>query len=171
MTLLSLAGSVPAGHITGKLRPNQLPAIFSYGGGVLSFTVALTVSGLLTASAGIQIPNGQVLLVGTDPGGTGDIRLRSSSTGINFEGDTRIMRRAGAGIKLRNNADTVDLDFQAGPGHFSGIVNTTEYYQVDGTKVVSNQGAAVADATDAATAITQLNAWLARARAHGLIAT
>ncbi|MFA5897881.1 MAG: hypothetical protein WC829_02085 [Hyphomicrobium sp.] len=38
------------------------------------------------------------------------------------------------------------------------------------TKVVGAQGAAVIDATDAATAITQLNALLARVRAHGLIA-
>lgn len=41
----------------------------------------------------------------------------------------------------------------------------------NGTKVVGAQGAAVADATDAASAITQLNALLARCRAHGLIAT
>ena len=44
-------------------------------------------------------------------------------------------------------------------------------YKVNGTQVVGAQGAAVADATDAATAITQLNALLARCRAHGLIAT
>ena len=43
--------------------------------------------------------------------------------------------------------------------------------EVDGTQVVTNQQAAVADATDAASAITQLNALLARARTHGLIAT
>lgn len=43
--------------------------------------------------------------------------------------------------------------------------------KVNGTSVVGAQGAAVADATDAATAITQLNAALARLRAHGLIAT
>jgi hypothetical protein len=42
---------------------------------------------------------------------------------------------------------------------------------IAGTKVVGTQGAAVADATDAGSAITQLNALLARARAHGLIAT
>jgi hypothetical protein len=39
------------------------------------------------------------------------------------------------------------------------------------TKVLGLQGAAVADATDAASAITQLNALLARCRAHGFIAT
>lgn len=42
--------------------------------------------------------------------------------------------------------------------------------RVNGTQVVGERGAAVADATDAATAITQLNALLARLRVHGLIA-
>jgi hypothetical protein len=52
-----------------------------------------------------------------------------------------------------------------------GTIGTSENYRVDGVQVVGNQGAAVADATDAATAITQLNALLARLRTHGLIAT
>jgi hypothetical protein len=43
--------------------------------------------------------------------------------------------------------------------------------QVNSVQVVGAQGAAVADATDAGSAITQLNALLARCRAHGLIAT
>ena len=43
--------------------------------------------------------------------------------------------------------------------------------KVNGTQVVGGQGAAVANATDAASAITQLNALLERCRAHGLIAT
>jgi hypothetical protein len=43
--------------------------------------------------------------------------------------------------------------------------------RVSGTQVVGAQGAAVADATDAASVITQLNALLARLRTHGLIAT
>lgn len=38
------------------------------------------------------------------------------------------------------------------------------------TKILGAQGAAVADATDAPSAITQLNLLLARVRAHGLIA-
>ena len=42
---------------------------------------------------------------------------------------------------------------------------------VGGQQVVGARGAAVADATDAASAVTQLNALLARCRAHGLIAT
>lgn len=47
----------------------------------------------------------------------------------------------------------------------------TNGLQIGSTKVIGAQGAAVADATDAASAITQLNALLARMRAHGLIAT
>jgi hypothetical protein len=42
---------------------------------------------------------------------------------------------------------------------------------VEGTKVVGARGAAVANATDAASAVTQLNALLERLRAHGLIAS
>ena len=56
---------------------------------------------------------------------------------------------------------------------FAGDVNVAsgKVYKINSTQVVGVQGAAVADATDAASAITQLNLWLARARAHGLIAT
>jgi hypothetical protein len=53
----------------------------------------------------------------------------------------------------------------------NGDVHSETGYHVGGTKVVAAQGAAVANATDAASAITQLNALLARCRAHGLIAT
>lgn len=50
-------------------------------------------------------------------------------------------------------------------------VRASEFRDGNGVKVVSSQGAAVADATDAASAITQLNALLARLRSHGLINT
>lgn len=46
----------------------------------------------------------------------------------------------------------------------------TTGYAVGGVQVVGAKGAAVIDATDAASVITQLNALLARCRAHGLIA-
>jgi hypothetical protein len=54
---------------------------------------------------------------------------------------------------------------------FTGIVDVGGEYRVDGTKVVGNQGAAVADATGAGDVVAQLNALLARLRTHGLIAT
>lgn len=43
--------------------------------------------------------------------------------------------------------------------------------EVDGTRILAEQQAAIADATDAATAITQVNAILDALQAHGLIAT
>lgn len=49
-------------------------------------------------------------------------------------------------------------------------IQTGKALKVAGTQVVGAQGAAVANATDNASAITQLNALLARLRAHGLIA-
>jgi hypothetical protein len=58
------------------------------------------------------------------------------------------------------------------------IANATRYVNlpagqlnISGTKVLGTQGAAVADATDAASVIARLNDLLARCRAHGLIAT
>lgn len=44
-------------------------------------------------------------------------------------------------------------------------------YSIGATQVVGGQGAAVADATGAGDVVAQLNALLARIRAHGLIAT
>lgn len=82
-----------------------------------------------------------------------------------------------------NAAETWDL-FSPAPNEMSlykgGYLWTTKLAGFDiqfgnlligGTKVVGAQGAAVADATDAGSAITQLNLVLARLRAHGLIAT
>ena len=52
-----------------------------------------------------------------------------------------------------------------------GIVSARVGFGIGATQVVGAQGAAVANATDAADVITQLNALLARCRTHGLIAT
>ena len=54
--------------------------------------------------------------------------------------------------------------------HVDGNLRVDGDILVDGTKVIDAQGAAVADATDAASAITQLNLVIARLEAHGLIA-
>jgi hypothetical protein len=55
--------------------------------------------------------------------------------------------------------------------HDVSYVRAPEFRDTNGVKILGTQGAAVADATDAASAITQLNLLLARARAHGFIAT
>ena len=52
-----------------------------------------------------------------------------------------------------------------------GVSAVGAHYKVGANQVVGARGAAVADATDAASVITQLNALLARCRAHGLIAS
>lgn len=57
----------------------------------------------------------------------------------------------------------------SGRGQFALAPNAPSYAS-SGIQVVGPQGAAVADATDAASVITQLNLLLARLRAHGLIA-
>ena len=49
--------------------------------------------------------------------------------------------------------------------------DATEGVSINGVKVLGQQGAAVANATDAASVIARLNDLLARLRTHGLIAT
>lgn len=97
--------------------------------------------------------------------------------GLDISGD--------AGIYIQRNSSSLVLANTAGTGYSglyadssgvihigsTGYINTNDCYKVDNTQVVGNRGAAVADATDAATAITQLNTLLSRLRTHGLIAT
>jgi hypothetical protein len=71
-----------------------------------------------------------------------------------------------------SNGANPTIGASAGDVGFSTNVNlASAVLKVSGTQVVGAQGAAVADATDNASAITQLNALLARLRTHGLIAT
>jgi len=72
-------------------------------------------------------------------------------------GDTKVTLRVGGN----------DRAFLDATGNF----DVTGSYEVDSTKVVGNQGAAVANGTDPATTMARLNDLLARCRAHGLIAT
>ena len=69
---------------------------------------------------------------------------------------------ANAGLSVAGGAINANADISLSAGRV--IYNNS-------LQVLGARGAAVADATDAASAITQLNALLARCRAHGLIAT
>jgi hypothetical protein len=73
-------------------------------------------------------------------------------------------------IRNRNNQDVLQIPGATQNLVAAGTLQATGFL-VAGTQVVGARGAAVADATDAATVITQLNALLARLRTHGLIAT
>jgi len=95
-------------------------------------------------------------------GETLDFRIYGYRTG-----DSRRALEIGVGVDA---ADTASFD-GVSEYRFDGTVRANTAFNVNGTNVVGSQGAAVADATDAASAITQLNALLARCRAHGLIAT
>lgn len=93
-----------------------------------------------------------------------------TDTGIGQAGADQLSLIAGGVEGLRVEAAT--LTVPTGTWDADGIdINTGDTYQVNSVPVVGAQGAAVADATDAATVITQLNALLSRLRTHGLIAT
>lgn len=89
--------------------------------------------------------------------------------------------RIGGGSASQNAATEIDFYTTAnnttptgtvrGTFNSAGDFNLTGSLKVDNVQVVSNQGAAVADATDNPTAILRLNELLARCRVHGLIAT
>jgi len=73
---------------------------------------------------------------------------------------------------LRNSGAWNEAMTLSGAGAlWSDLSMDTLTYKVSGTQVVSARGAAVADATDAASVILRLNELLARVRTHGLIAT
>lgn len=86
-------------------------------------------------------------------------------------------------LNIRTTDGTTRAQFSlSGVNTIFNLSGAAAQYRVNGTQVVGARGAAVADvasanASDLATAITlanetktQVNAWLARARAHGLIA-
>lgn len=91
--------------------------------------------------------------------------------GLNNSNDNSVMIcRVDAGNNLR--FDAYDRKFRvARPSTFGGTLGSDRALHVANVKVVGPQGAPVANATDAASAIRQLNVLLARLRAHGLIAT
>ncbi len=94
---------------------------------------------------------GGALIIATKPNNNSTLseRLR-----ITAEGDV--------GINDSAPGEKLDVD---------GNANVTGVYKVDDVQVVGNQAAAIANATDAASVITQLNDLLAKCRTHGIIAT
>jgi hypothetical protein len=94
--------------------------------------------------------------------------------GCKASGTSRVALTDNANLLTVNNLGTPKAVFKGdgtliSNGNFKALTGKGLY--VNSIQVVSDQGAAVADATDAASAITQLNALLSRCRTHGLIAT
>lgn len=98
-----------------------------------------------------------------------------NETGANF--DTRIEGDTFVNLFFADaSTDRIGIN-TAAPGYLfdvNGVVNTTDAYYVDGTKVVGNQGAAVTDPAGGgvidAEARTAIVAVIDRLQAHGLIA-
>lgn len=103
----------------------------------------------------------------------GNITVNSSSPNIEFiDGASSANINANSGNIYLNTASTNrDVFFQAAGVEKGKFDMGVPMLDIGGNQIIEGQQAAVADATDAASAITQLNALLAAARAHGLLAT
>ena len=108
-------------------------------------------------SAGAKDRTNGSITAWDNPGSAGNKGLLYSAD------DSHFFKCGGGTFDVASHSLTID---SSGIDMASGKV-----FKVAGTQVVGPRGAAVADATDAASAITQLNLLLARCRAHGLIAT
>lgn len=135
--------------------------------GGLSVKKDARVGGVLEIYGGNAISGGQI----TASSASGGLFIASNVSGE----DVQIVPGGGAYLRVRGGAGvrTHDDNVQANGITGNAWAYTTSYAYRDGAgvKILGAQGAAVADATDAGSAITQLNALLARMRAHGLIAT
>jgi hypothetical protein len=120
------------------------------------------------ASGDWVVPNGNVQL---NAGkvfqfGTNNKRLGSSATNLQLTNTDGALQFTGANL-IQNIIGSTIMAFSA---NGLELPSGTALYN-NSIKIVGAQGAAVADATDAASVIARLNDLLARLRTHGLIAT
>ena len=126
--------------------------------------VTLSDGGILTMPAGHWTSGG----ININATGSGGIDIAASNT-YRING-TNVLTASALGLgvtssKLKSLGTLTSLSV-------TGNVNTNNNYSVDGTKVISNRGAAVTDADGSLASVTsQLNALLARLRpaGHGII--
>lgn len=180
---------------------NYIANFFGMIGGAGSIgiysTNSTSTAGLLDQSRGTLIHGNEICIYSTKSVDYGILIEGSGQRQVTVSGTKRILGTVnayacsitgGSGHKVHGNAwDTggfatsVAITYGLNTGTIaSGAANCIDAasiydalsaYRVAGTKVIGTQGAAVADATDAASVIARLNDLLARCRAHGLIAT
>lgn len=159
-------------YLSGTTDPvANLTANSGYGGALLDI-------GGLSAKKG-----GAVIITKSDTGGDSTLTLTHHLIQLGTYGDDE---NPGVYVNKDHSVNTFAVVTAIAPGGYifaggstfsnftvnsDGDVNTVTKYCVDGTQVVSNRGAAVADATGTGDVVAQLNALLARLRTHGLIAT
>lgn len=142
-------------------------------------TAALQTKGGLSVTKDARI-GGAIEVYGGNAISAGQISASTAEGGLfiasNVPGqDVQLVPGGGAYLRVRGGAGirTHDDNVQANgiTGNAWAFTTSYEYRDGAGNKLLGARGAAVANATDAASAITQLNALLSRLRAHGLIAT
>lgn len=110
----------------------------------------------------LSSPNTNTLDLGTSSLAWRELYVRN----IDTDGDNDL-------IIQRNNVTRITVT--SSDADFAGAVDSNVSFKIGGTKVIGEQGTAVADASGGATidaeARTAINTLLARIRAHGLIAT
>jgi hypothetical protein len=166
------AGAVPASLVTAGTFP---AGAFVFQGAVSGITTltcnAATVYGS-TTSYRVYIGTAYDTCLFLSTGATGN------PTQVFRQGTTercyQFYRNADAAHVLQNLEGNIEFEPKSGStarsvGGFD--VANGKVYKVNSVQVVGAQGAAVADATDAASTQARLNDLLARVRAHGLIAT
>jgi len=122
---------------------------------VFALSGSLSNERLLVAANGLKLTDGGANGNGTyeiDAAAKPNMAGSNNSDHIDIDADNKSLR-LGADQDATLLYDGTDLQINpravgAGKLTVSGIVNTTESYQVDGIKVIGNQGAAVAALTD-----------------------
>ncbi|MGA9581365.1 MAG: multicopper oxidase domain-containing protein [Allosphingosinicella sp.] len=151
------AGTGELGNLTARsLWALSTSALGPNSGGLVSATTSQTPTaegqglGSFSFGGGIGASSAWISCHSTEPWSTTarGTRVSISTIASGTAAAAERVRVTEAGVDIRNGGNLL----------------------VDGTKVIGAQGAAVANATDAASAVTQLNALLAQLRAHGLIA-
>ena len=139
----------------------------------------------LTSIKGIKVGNSFVIVIINSTGNSITFKHNQSVSAL----CSKMISPTGQDVVIPNNSNII-LSFnvdaqvlQILTGSSASLINFTpaisssinlasgNVFKINGTQVVGAQGLAVADATNTTDVITQLNALLARCRAHGLIAT
>jgi hypothetical protein len=146
-------------------------AVGAYDSGVASFRrVSGSVAPMLARITSVGVSSEYQWTYDAAAGAAGDIftptvRMRLTPNGLGIGsplvGSERLLVSGG------NAATSGATQITAG----AGVLDFGTSVRYRGTKLLGAQGAAVADATDAASVILRLNDLLARLRAHGIIAT
>lgn len=176
----------------------QTPTVAASGSGTQTYTTRATITAAGIVVGGITvgdavahpIGNGVWLIHNASNGGIGNCASGHGAAALAFFGGGNVGAFIGSWL-LTNGSVYGWSSSPTAAGNNTGIERVSDgvvgvnngsagtyrdlrlrnLLDTNGVQVVSTQGAAVADATTAVDVITRFNEWMARARAHGLVAT